>query len=81
MRIDSSLVKCECGRPVFVMNDAGHFTCTNPTCKNFEKVFKAVEVSAQPTGKTYRETMVPESVRPIAENFTEPAKPVERRKK
>jgi hypothetical protein len=83
MRIDPSFIQCECRAHVLVINDAGNFTCTNPQCKNFEKVFKPVEIAAQPTGKTYRETLIPESVRPVAENFTEPVRPPvnERRRK
>lgn len=63
MKIDLSVIKCDCGSPVHGMGD-GKFTCTNPSCKNFEVVFRAPEIVAVPTGKNYRETLNPESVMP-----------------
>ena len=42
---------------MLVLNEQGIFTCSNPHCVNFEKVFKAVEVKAVRSPKTYRETV------------------------
>jgi len=56
MRINPSVIQCDCGSPVLVLNE-GLFTCSNPQCPNFEKVFKAVEVKAVRSQKTYRETV------------------------
>ena len=42
---------------MLVLNEQGVFTCSNPTCPNFEKVYKAVEVKAARSQKTYRETV------------------------
>ncbi len=57
MRINPSVIQCDCGSPVLVLNEQGMFTCSNPQCLNFEKVFKAVEVKAVRSQKTYRETV------------------------
>ena len=57
MRINPTVIQCDCGSPVLVLNERGLFTCSNPTCPNFEKVFKPVEVKAVRSQKTYRETV------------------------
>ena len=57
MRINPSVIQCDCGSPVLVLNEQGLFTCSNPQCVNFEKVFKPVEVKAVRSQKTYRETV------------------------
>jgi len=57
MRINPSFIQCDCGHAVLIISAEGHFTCPNPTCSNFEKVFKAVEVKAVRSQKTYRETV------------------------
>ena len=55
MRINPSFIQCDCGHAVLVLNTEGHFTCPNPTCPNFEKIFKQIEVKAVPLKKSYRE--------------------------
>ena len=57
MRISPSVIQCDCGSLVLVVNELGMFTCSNPQCVNFEKVFKPVEVKAVRSQKTYRETV------------------------
>ena len=57
MRINSSVIHCDCGSRVLVLNEQGLFTCSNPQCVNFEKVSKPVEVKAVRSQKTYRETV------------------------
>ena len=42
MRINPSVIQCDCGSPVLVLNEQSMFTCSNPTCPNFEKVFKSI---------------------------------------
>jgi len=51
------VIQCDCGSPVLVLNEQGLFTCSNPQCVNFEKVFKPIEVKAVRSQKTYRETV------------------------
>jgi hypothetical protein len=57
MRISPSVIQCDCGSPVLVLNEQGMFTCPNPKCPNYEKVFKPIEVKADRAQKTYRETV------------------------
>jgi hypothetical protein len=55
MQIRPAALQCDCGSAVIVIDDRGHFTCPNPKCENFEKVFRPVEMKAVRVQKTYRE--------------------------
>jgi hypothetical protein len=57
MRLDPNVLQCDCGSHVLMVGDlrAGYFTCPNPVCANFEKVFKPVEIKPVKAPKTYRE--------------------------
>jgi len=55
MQIRPTAIQCDCGSAVIVIDEQGHFTCPNPQCVNFEKVFKPIEVKAVRVQKSYRE--------------------------
>ena len=41
MTVDPSFIRCDCGDSVWVIDRAtAEFTCRNPKCKNYGKVFR-----------------------------------------
>ena len=40
MTINPSVIRCDCGMPVYIIDQTGRFTCRNPKCENQGKVFE-----------------------------------------